>query len=69
MESSYRDWCFIVRPKFASEFNFPALMLSGRTAGIENMFKNFCLSYPQLYEQIIKNWSVVQVVKTESANI
>ena len=69
IESSYRDWCFIVRPKFASEFDFSALILSGRTAGIENKFKNFCLFYSQLYEQIMKNWSVVHVAKTESANI
>ena len=69
IESSYRDWCFIVRPKFASEFDFPALISSSRTAGIENKFKNFCLFYSQPSEQIMKNWSFVHVAKTEIANI
>ena len=33
IESNYRDWCFImVRPKLASEFEFPASILQGRTA-------------------------------------
>ena len=34
---------FMVRPKLASEFEFPAPILQGRTAGTENKFKNFCL--------------------------
>ena len=33
----------MVRPKLASEFEFPAPILQGRTAGTENKFKNFCL--------------------------
>ena len=34
---------FMVRTKLASEFEFPAPILQGRTAGTENKFKNFCL--------------------------
>ena len=34
---------FMVRPKLASEFEFPAPILQGRTTGTENKFKNFCL--------------------------
>ena len=69
IESSYRDWCFIVRPKFASEFDFPALILSDRAAGIESKFKNYGLFNSQLYEQIMKNYPDVHVVKTESTKI
>ena len=34
---------FMVRTKLASEFEFTAPILQGRTAGTENKFKNFCL--------------------------
>ena len=34
---------FMVRTKLASEFEFPAPILQGSTAGTENKFKNFCL--------------------------
>ena len=43
---------FMVRPKLASEFEFPAPILQGRTIGKENKFKKFV--YSQLYEQILK---------------
>jgi len=33
----------MARTKPASEFEFPAPILQGRTAGTENKFKNFCL--------------------------
>ena len=42
---------FMVRPKLASEFEFPAPILQGRTIGKENKFKKFV--YSQLYEQIL----------------
>ena len=43
---------FVVRTKLASEFEFPAPILQGRTVGKENKFKK--IVYSQLYEQILK---------------
>ena len=53
----------MVKPKLASEFEFPAPILQGT----EKCSKTFV--YSQLYEQILKYWSIVHEVKTESASI